>query len=278
MPPLAPEPRVVAGAHGWGEKAFKRKTGCVAREASFTLIELLVVIAIITILAALLLPALQEAKASAQGAKCVSNLRQLGVATSVYGTGYDDYLPFQRHPGSGSVLFPAFYWLLAPEVGVQRVGTDATTGKLLVDTGRPNVFHCPSFSDSAYTYPKIPPGILSKYQVPYYAPIRNLASKGPQYASDGWAGTDATGYRWARNANLKHGASGQAWLACSDRCYEDSAIRPQESGADTTSYLYKYNFIHRDRVNILYLDGHVDTHSREFIREKFVSGYWDDPY
>jgi len=52
--------------------------------AAFTLVELLVVIAVIAILAALLLPALAKAKASAKCAACKSNLRQLGIALTMY--------------------------------------------------------------------------------------------------------------------------------------------------------------------------------------------------
>lgn len=81
---------------------------------AFTLIELLVVIGIIAILAAILFPVFASAREKARSVTCLSNMKQLGLALTMYTTDYDECYPMTANYGLPSKpiwteqLFPYF--------------------------------------------------------------------------------------------------------------------------------------------------------------------------
>jgi prepilin-type N-terminal cleavage/methylation domain-containing protein/prepilin-type processing-associated H-X9-DG protein len=115
----------------------------------FTLIELLVVVAIIAVLAAILFPVFARARENARRASCLSNLKQLGIATMMYTQDYDEHYPVTFIYWSSSQLA---WWpdLLQPYLKNRQV------------------FICPNDSSPGqYTSLRPPgyPGILCSYGV-----------------------------------------------------------------------------------------------------------------
>ena len=120
-------------------------TGGDSGRNGFSLIELLVVIAILSLLIAILLPALNQVKHQARRAACAGNLRQVGVAIHMYAEDFDDTIPYG--PAGRPVTGSNFYTVTGNVTSLLSLedGAPVGLGLLLEDylAHQPTVLFCP---------------------------------------------------------------------------------------------------------------------------------------
>jgi prepilin-type N-terminal cleavage/methylation domain-containing protein/prepilin-type processing-associated H-X9-DG protein len=154
---LLPENLIVQGVH-MNRSAYR----CTAKQSrrAFTLVELLVVIGIIAVLIGVLLPALSSARRQAASLKCLSQLREIGLAFKLYANDSKDFFPVARqdYPDKGGSAVsdtlpgPAnYYWSDEVLKYVSKAGTriqDSATGGTngsIGETQKSVLWGCPAW-------------------------------------------------------------------------------------------------------------------------------------
>lgn len=222
-------------------------------KSGFTLVELLVTIAIIGILASLLLTAIGRAKEKARRTVCISNLKQLGQAFTMYLDNNADFFPAS---GSRTLFGPMpedwVHWQQGRDVNEKGIAPYIGSGGVVA-----NLLRCPvdrasidlarNNTTNAYTF---------SYSFTSYA-LSNGVNKGMAMAM----GTN--GVKLPFNSNRVRNPSKKIMLV------EEERGGVNGLGLNDARWIPENNALterHAHKANVLFVDGHIQTVKPEFGR------------
>jgi len=244
--------------------------------SAFTLIELLVVIAVVAIMAALLLPALSKTREQARSSACRNNMKQLALAFLMYSEDNEDIFPWPGgHPGR-AINAPASYgadWCASPDftsldmspssANLPGFGHNAECGSIFpYVTSQPRRDYDEDYKETTAVYRCPSAGRLGE-------------ALRVNYSANGWMDPGKPGRPFSDWSVPPQGLKTSAVIDASRKVL---LINEKPESMVTPAFLPnafgRKPMLHLERVNLAFMDGHMESVSQKQFVQMRSPAYW----